>query len=151
MTGGVPYPVVICYAKHMDNGTSLRSVFQTMHVSCDNDPYGFATKEGEVAVAIRDVAGLFHEDEGLTIIASTRYLESIGLAYTGPYARLTISFSATHNIPGFSAILVQKLAEVGIPTGVIAAYFHDHIYVPYDYRKEAIALLKNLRNEPEAV
>jgi hypothetical protein len=130
------------------DGNSVLHVFETMHVACDNAPYGFAVSAGEVAIAIRDVAGMFHEDEGLTIIASTRYLESIKLPYTGPYARITISFSSPHNVPGFTAVLIAKLAAVGIPTGVIAAYYHDHIYVPFDFRKEAVALLKNLKNEP---
>ncbi|MGB0905691.1 MAG: ACT domain-containing protein [Mangrovicoccus sp.] len=40
--------------------------------------------------------------------------------------------------------LERALADAGLPCNVVAAYHHDHIFVPYDQAQKAVAALQAL-------
>ena len=40
--------------------------------------------------------------------------------------------------------MATALTRVGISANVVAAYYHDHIFVPWDRRDEAVAVLRGL-------
>jgi hypothetical protein len=40
--------------------------------------------------------------------------------------------------------LASALAEEGISANVVAAYFHDHLFVPWEQRDRAMAILSTL-------
>ena len=42
---------------------------------------------------------------------------------------------------GLTAAIATALAKVGISANVIAGYHHDHIFVPWSRRYEALAIL----------
>jgi hypothetical protein len=42
--------------------------------------------------------------------------------------------------------LSKHLADAGISANVIAALHHDHIFVPWDRRDDALAVLRGLSN-----
>jgi hypothetical protein len=44
---------------------------------------------------------------------------------------------------GLTAALSKRLAEAGISANVVAALHHDHIFVPWERREEALALLRS--------
>jgi hypothetical protein len=48
------------------------------------------------------------------------------------------------NAVGLTAALSRRLAESGISANIIAALRHDHIFVPWDLREEALELLTGL-------
>jgi hypothetical protein len=43
--------------------------------------------------------------------------------------------------------MATKLAEHGISANVVAAFYHDHVFVQYELREKATTLLENLKNE----
>jgi len=45
---------------------------------------------------------------------------------------------------GITAAFSQALSEAKIPCNILAAYYHDHILVPYHMKEQAIELLNNL-------
>jgi hypothetical protein len=46
---------------------------------------------------------------------------------------------------GLTAVLTTKLAESQIAANVVAAYYHDHIFVHYDLRAKALECLDSLK------
>jgi len=46
-----------------------------------------------------------------------------------------------------TAAMTTALREAGISANVVAAYFHDHIFVPADKVAQAISTLNALSNQ----
>jgi hypothetical protein len=44
---------------------------------------------------------------------------------------------------GFLAAITTRLAEAGISVNAVSAYYHDHLFVPWERREEAMEVLKN--------
>jgi len=129
----------------MTGNTNLQEVLNNMQLSCDELEYGFAMTNESVEIFAADVLGTFQESEGLTILATKQYLEDKGLSYKGPFAKLTVEVNTSLELVGLTAVLASKLAEKGISANVFAAYYHDHIFVQYEARKEAVAALSSIK------
>lgn len=61
-----------------------------------------------------------------------------------PAAWLTLTVDSSLEAVGLTAAFSAALAEVGIPTNVLAGLRHDHILVPADRADDAVATLRAL-------
>ena len=129
----------------MTGQTNLPEVLKSLRVSCDNVEYGFATVKNQPIVPDNQVLGTFREGEGITVFATKEYFEKNHIPHEGPYAKLTIEVHTSLELVGLTAVLATKLAENNISANVVAAYFHDHIFVQYGLRKNAINVIQHLR------
>lgn len=48
---------------------------------------------------------------------------------------------------GLTAAVAARLAEPGISANVVAGFFHDHVFVPWARREEAVEALWGLAAE----
>lgn len=124
----------------------LSEVLKSLQVSCDNVEYGFASLKNKITFIDAEVLGTFKENEGLTIIASKDYFIRNKIKYQGSYAKLTIDVHTSLELIGLTPVLAGKLADNKISANVIAAYFHDHIFVQYESRQKAIDALYALKH-----
>ena len=83
----------------------------------------------------------FAETEGLTLVMLQDQAEQHGLSYEGVFRRITLGVHSSLEAVGLTAAVTGKLATHGIAANVIAAYFHDHIFVPAELAKPAMGLL----------
>ena len=88
--------------------------------------------------------GLFHEDEGLTLLLARERADAAGLAYSGAFRQVTLSVHSSLDAVGFIAAVSTRLAAHGIGVNPVAAYYHDHLFVPAARATEAVALLESL-------
>jgi hypothetical protein len=88
--------------------------------------------------------GLFREDEGLTLILPRERADAAGLAYSGAFRQVTLSVHSSLEAVGLIAAVSARLAAHGIGVNPVAAYFHDHLFVPAARATEAVALLESL-------
>lgn len=130
----------------MTGQTNLQEVLSTLQISCDDFEYGLANVQSDIDLDYQKVLGTFYESEGLTVIAVKAYLDGKGLTYEGPYAKLTIDIHTSLELVGLTAVLATKLAEAGISANVVAAFYHDHVFVQYDLRNQAIDALNSLKS-----
>lgn len=130
----------------MSGQTNLNDVLKSLDISCDGIEYGFANIKADGFPQSADIIGTFSEKEGLTIIASVIYLRENNIQFDGPYAKLTIEVHTSLQLVGLTAVLSKQLAENGISANVVAAYYHDHIFVQYEHRQKAIELLYKLKD-----
>lgn len=85
--------------------------------------------------------GFFREEEGLTLILDKADADRVGLAY-GPVMRcITLTVHSALEAVGLTAAIAVALTRHGISANVVAAYHHDHIFVPADDAERAIAAL----------
>jgi hypothetical protein len=76
---------------------------------------------------------IIREGEGLTVI---------GPDPTGEWARISLRVHSSLEAVGLTAEIARRLTELGISANVVAALHHDHIFVPWDRREEALEALR---------
>ena len=91
--------------------------------------------------------GCFLEAEGLTLIVPRAKADAAGLKYDGVYRAITLKVHSSLSAVGLTAAVAAALAEHGISANVVAAFYHDHIFVPMDKADKALKALENLQQE----
>ena len=80
-----------------------------------------------------DAFALIREAEGVTIIRQG-----------SGWARITLAVHSSLDAVGLTAAVAGVLAERGISANMVAAFHHDHLFVPWSRRAEALAALQAL-------
>ena len=86
----------------------------------------------------------FQEEEGLTLVLEKHAAENVGLAYDAVFSCITLTVHSSLEAVGLTAAVASKLAANGISANVIAAYYHDHVFVPKDKAPLAMQALAAL-------
>jgi len=129
----------------------LSTLLSTLDVKQKDGIWRFETIAAEEAswvelVNLRDtrkIAMLFQESEGLTVVTTA-------CETTPPenqWAWLELSVYSDLQAVGFLAAVAETLAAVDIPCNAVAAYHHDHIFVPSNRAEDAIAAILALRDK----
>ena len=93
--------------------------------------------------ALGAAIGTFREDEGVTAIVPEPVARE--LAEEGPaFARITLMVYSSLEGAGLTAAVARALADAGIACNMVAAFHHDHAFVPAERGEEALALLADL-------
>ncbi|MBB3764210.1 ACT domain-containing protein [Sphingomicrobium lutaoense] len=101
-------------------------------------PMGEGWPRGLVPVAT------FAEEEGASVIALSSILEAVGLDHNGGWAKISLGLHSALDGVGLTAAVSGALAEKGIPCNMVAAFHHDHIFVPWDRREEAVEIISKV-------
>jgi hypothetical protein len=115
----------------LEGERDLARLLDALEPRLHSERYGFsvatdsALKDGQFA--------LVREDEGLT---------AIGTDPSGEWARISLGVHSSLDAVGLTAALSSRLAEAGISANIVAAIYHDHIFVQWDHREEALAALR---------
>ena len=87
----------------------------------------------------------YREDEGLSLLLSREQAEGAGIKYDSVFRGITLSVHSSLDAVGLTAAVSNKLAANGIPANMIAAHFHDHVFVPAGKAELALQLLTELK------
>ena len=90
---------------------------------------------------------IFHETEGTTVVIERHLAEALGLSYSFVSRRITLRVHSDLEAVGFIAVLSTTLAKHMIPTNVVSAFYHDHLFVPIERAEEALHILETLSAE----
>ncbi len=113
-------------------------------------PYVFMSEDRWTDFSI-ELSGMFasvHEDEGTTYVFALdqEWEMAAGLPR---FARITLQVHSDLEGVGLTAAASTALAGAGIACNVIAAFHHDHLFVPWDRRDEAVRILSALANDAD--
>ncbi|MGB3337339.1 MAG: ACT domain-containing protein [Devosia sp.] len=129
----------------MPGETDLTRLLASLDPVLDDREFGYAiVPHGTTLPAGFHPLGMFHEAEGVTLIAPAADLAAAGIESQTGLARLTMMVQSSLEAVGMTAAMATALTRVGISANVVAAYHHDHIFVPWDRRDEAVAALQSL-------
>ena len=126
----------------MSGETQLTVLLRTLSPERQPGEYVYATVPTLPAGV--DVAMAFREQEGWTLVLPREAAETAGLAWTFPCAWLTLRVHSSLQAVGLTAAVADALADAGIACNAVAAYHHDHLFVPLDRADEAIEILRRL-------
>jgi uncharacterized protein len=115
----------------------LRGMEPVLHEAA----YGFAVWTGG-ALPFAPFATVA-EAEGLTVVADLATMQAVGMV-SEPWARISLTIHSDLAAVGLTAAFATALAGVGISANVIAGVHHDHIFLPWARRSDALAALRAL-------
>jgi len=125
--------------------TDLARLLAALAPVLDSEPFGFVVlAHGRtVPAGVRPFA-LVQEPEGQTVIAPCAMLAAAGIAAESEWAHITITAHSALSAVGLTAAMAAALSAAGISANVVAAFHHDHLFVPWDRRDQALAALNGL-------
>lgn len=117
------------------------SLDATEFVFCTAPDVPTATKAKALAL------GWFREREGVSLILERGAAESLGFDVGLPMRRIELRVHSALDGVGLTAAVATALGEEGIPCNVVAAFHHDHVFVPRSMAEQALAALERLQSE----
>ena len=127
----------------MTGETNLAVLLESMQPVLDDEEYVFCALTGGIDPDL-DPLGAFREDEGMTLIVERGHADAAGLAYGPVLRRITLTVHSSLEAVGLIAAVAQELAGRGIAVNPVAAYHHDHLFVPAARAEEALLALEEL-------
>ena len=126
--------------------TSLNKLLKSISPMLLDDDYVFCSIDNASYGEFKNLEPLasFREVEGLTLIVPKVNADEHGLNYESIFRCITLTVHSSLDAVGLTAAISTKLAEHGISANVVAAYYHDHIFVPADRAEQAMVALNEL-------
>jgi uncharacterized protein len=120
-----------------------------MHPHLNEGDYVFCTIKADFNINIDQVLMAFKEAEGTTIIVKKAIADELELDYTLVAAWITLTVHSSLEAVGLTAAFSKALAVNNISCNVIAAFYHDHIFVAKSDAAKAMKVLLDLAKEEE--
>lgn len=105
------------------------------------------TTDPELSDVLRAHAiSTFAETEGLSLIVSVDVAKTAGLDVDQPMRCITLNVYSALDGVGLTAAVATELAVHAIPCNMVAAFHHDHVFVPAEMCDRAMNTLKSLQD-----
>lgn len=125
--------------------TDLAVLLAHLSPRLNSGEYVYLTLKDPLPAMVRPLAS-FHEWEGESVILRKEQADTIGIKHgIDTYAWITLGVQSALDSIGLTAAVTKALAEAGIPCNVVAAFHHDHLFVPSATGERALEILKNLQ------
>ncbi len=131
----------------MSGETDLKKLLKSMQPELNAGEYVFCMLDSSTQLADVTPLGFFREQEGTTVILPRADADKAGLSYAGTFAWITLTVHSSLEAVGLTAAFSRALAEVGISCNVVAAFYHDHLFVPVADAERALAALRTLSEQ----
>lgn len=89
-----------------------------------------------------DALMLFKEKEGYTVILNKEKADLLQLPYAYIARWITLAVHSSLEAVGLTAAFSNALAEAGISCNVVAAFYHDHIFIDKKDAAKAMSVLE---------
>lgn len=130
----------------MQGETDLQTLIATMRPHLHGTPYVFCSVQADVCRSLPFLPlATFQEAEGTTLILPQQKALDQGLSFEGPWACVTLTVHSALAAVGFLAAITTRLAQAGISVNPVSAYYHDHLFVPWEQREQVMAILEDLQ------
>ncbi len=132
----------------MPGETDVATLLATMQPVLRAEAYVFCTITPRTLAGLAATPlGLFREREGITVIMTAQAAQHHGLPFDSTWAYIELTVHSALTAVGFLAVISQRLAEAGISVNVVSAFYHDHLFVPWEQRAQTMAILAALASQ----
>jgi hypothetical protein len=124
--------------------TDLATLLRTLEPVLDGNEWVFVrVEDSEVPKYMPHALASFREKEGMTLVIPRMKATEVQHS-SGPMARITLAVHSSLEAVGLTAAVSRTLANDGISANMIAAYHHDHVFVPLALADRAMNCLHGL-------
>lgn len=125
---------------------NLEVILKTLRPVCNSGEFVFVNISDLSCINIEDAILIFKEAEGYTTIIEKRIADTLQLPYSFVASWITLTVHSSLQAVGLTAAFSKALADEGISCNVVAAYYHDHIFVDQKDAAKAMSVLNKLSN-----
>lgn len=105
-----------------------------------------ATTDAKIIARAMPLAlGSFKEEEAVTLILGRGDAATLGFTAAMPMRRIVLEVFSSLEGVGLTAAVAGALAGAGIACNMVAAFHHDHVFVPADMAERALAVLRDVQ------
>lgn len=130
----------------MSGEKDLQQLLKSMkpeHISGD---YVFCKVENVDNISLSDIEMFFKEKEAITLILKKEIADSLKLEYSVIMSWITLTVHSSLEAVGLTAAFSKALSEKEISCNVVAAFYHDHIFVNKKDVSKAMLILSYFSN-----
>lgn len=130
----------------MSGEKDLAVLIQNMEPVLNTGEYVFCTVENLDQIPdIEKALFFFRENEAVTIVLEKNIADDWSLKYNYISSWITLNIHSSLEAVGLTAAFANALKKVNISCNVVAAYFHDHIFIARKDAEKAMEALHALR------
>ena len=122
----------------------LSHLLSEMRPVLNTGRYVFTKVDASLQISFADIIASFKEEENTTLVLKKKKADTLQLPYEGIFSWITLTVHSSLEAIGLTAAVSKALTEHKISCNVIAAYYHDHIFIAENDAKKAIEILNNL-------
>ncbi len=128
----------------MPGETDLEKMLSGLRPLLLDDDFVFCTVAGAslIDVAHLNPLATYQEQEGLSLLLEQGQADAAAYKYHGVFKGITLTVHSSLDAVGLTAAVASKLAKFDIPANMVAAHYHDHVFVPREKAPKALELLK---------
>ena len=127
----------------------LNLLLQTLEPALNTGVYVFCSVPLNTNLSAIVPLATFREAEGLTVVLEESVATAANFTVLFRAAWITLTVQSDLHAVGLTAAISSALSEAGISCNVIAAAFHDHIFVPVEEADAAMAALQQLQHRAQ--
>ena len=128
----------------MPGETDLQKLLQTMKPQLNEGKFVFCILDTLRSAVALDPLCIFQEEEGITVILPKGRADDKSLPYSLVCAWITLTVHSSLKAVGLTAAVSRALTDANVSCNVVAAYHHDHIFVPIQDAEQAMNALNKL-------
>ncbi|MEM5386387.1 ACT domain-containing protein [Paraburkholderia phymatum] len=125
--------------------SDLAQLLASMQPELNEGAYVFSSVQAGRDVSQLAPLATFREREGLTVIIDEPTALREGLPVLFRAAWITLNVHSDLEAVGLTAAVAEALTRARISCNVVAAAFHDHIFVPVERARDALTQLMDLQ------
>jgi hypothetical protein len=130
----------------MSGEKKLEKLLKTMKPEHNIGEYVFCVVADFTKINGKDILLVFKEKEGYTIIIKKELADSLQLDYSFIASWITLTVHSSLEAVGLTAAFSNALSIEGISCNVVAAFYHDHIFVNTKDTDKALEILNRFSN-----
>jgi hypothetical protein len=130
----------------MNGENDLNILLKTMKPKLNFGEYVFCTGSDMTYLNDQDVVLFFKEEEGNTVILQKEVADKLTLQYSFIASWITLTVHSSLNAVGLTAAFSKALSDEGISCNVVAAFYHDHLFVDRNDTENALRILNTFSN-----
>jgi uncharacterized protein len=131
----------------MEGSTNLNELLKTLTPKLHDGDFVFCKVTRVEDIPLQEVISIFKETEAITVIVKKEKADDLILPYDYVAAWITLTVHSSLAAVGLTAAFAEALAKESISCNVVAAYYHDHIFVAKEDSVKAIKALQKLQQD----
>tara|TARA_R110002049_G_scaffold135469_1_gene294992 strand:+ start:2600 stop:2992 length:393 start_codon:yes stop_codon:yes gene_type:complete len=125
----------------MNGEKNLEMLLKSMKPKHNLGEFVFCKTENLDQLNLSQIIMTFKEEESTTIITKKEVADQLNLDYSFIASWITLTVHSSLEAVGLTAAFSSALSENGISCNVVAAYYHDHIFVDKKDTDKAMEIL----------